>query len=594
MLTFSAISSPPVTSGRRRTARPQRNAACPTARVAAAARLMASGNHLLIPCLDQFPHEYHFHAGERAAIRLARSLLELDIADPSDWQHVRRDPTDHVQATVNRWINLHGGKAIRRRFCLRLMLSEVVDEYLDGGEPDPDGRRLYLILHPDSAAYAVAGPTLELLDREHPRLPATFYHLFTGALNRWVAYMSPEQARCEKVDGRTDLFSFGAVLYEMATGKQAFTGTTSGEIREAILTRQATPPQRLNPAINPRLQAIIEKALEKDRDVRYQHASEIRADLKRLKRDTDSGRAVAAISDRRPAVGTPPLQYRRWLVAAGFVVAAGAGTYLDHGRRPSRRLTAQDTIVLADFTNTTGDPVFDDTLKQALRVQLEQSPFLNVLADEKVSRELSYMGRPRDTRLTRDVAQEICQRTGSKAMLEGSIANLGSHYVLGLNALNCQTGDSLASDQVEAESRERVLGALGQAATKMRAKVGESLQSIGKYDAPVEQVTTSSLEALEAYSLGLKTVYAKGSDNALPFFQQATQLDPNFAMAYIQLASAYFDLGRATQAREAVKKAYELRGRVSEREKLFIDSIYYDITGELAKGISIYELWRQT
>ena len=186
MRTSSAISSRNVTSGRRRTARPQRNAACTTARVAAAARLMASGNHLLIPYLDQVPHEYHFHAGERAAIRLARALLELDIADPSDWRQVRRDPTDYVQATLNRWINLHGGKAIRRRFCLRLMLSEVVDEYLDGGEPDPDGQRLYLFLHPDSAAYAVAGPTLELLDREHPRLPATFYHLFTGALNRWV------------------------------------------------------------------------------------------------------------------------------------------------------------------------------------------------------------------------------------------------------------------------------------------------------------------------------------------------------------------------------------------------------------------------
>jgi hypothetical protein len=147
---------------------------------------MASGNHLLIPCLGQVPHEYLFHAGEQAAIRLARALLELDMADPSDWQHVRRDPTRFVQATLNRWINLHGGKVIRRRFCLRLMLSEVVDEYLDGGEADPDGRRLYLFLHPDSAAYAVAGPTLKLLEREHPRLPATFYHLFTGALSRWA------------------------------------------------------------------------------------------------------------------------------------------------------------------------------------------------------------------------------------------------------------------------------------------------------------------------------------------------------------------------------------------------------------------------
>jgi serine/threonine protein kinase/tetratricopeptide (TPR) repeat protein len=418
-----------------------------------------------------------------------------------------------------------------------------------------------------------------------------------GAAMGTAAYMSPEQARGEKLDARTDLFSFGAVLYEMATGRQAFSGETSEEIREAILTRQATPPQRLNYALDPRLQAIIEKALEKDRDLRCQSAAEMRADLKRLKRDTDSGRpVVAAISDRRAAVGTPPLQHWRWLVASGLIViAAAVGTYFYLGRRPSRSLTEQDTIVLADFTNTTGDPVFDDTLKQALRVQLEQSPFLSILPDEKVSRELGYMGRPRDTRLTRDVTREICQRTGSKAMLVGSIASLGTHYVLGLNAVNCSTGDSLASDQVEAESREKVVGALGQTVTKMRGKLGESLASIEKYDAPVEQATTSSLESLQAYSLARKTMdEGDGFAAAIPLLERAVRLDPNFALAYATLGTCHSTRGDTTRGAENTRKAYELRERASEREKFYIESHYYDnATGDLEKARQTYELWAQ-
>ena len=261
--------------------------------------------------------------------------------------------------------------------------------------------------------------------------------------------------------------------------------------------------------------------------MRYQHASEMRADLKRLKRDTEPGRAVAAGLSRHTERGGIKPSLQRWLVAAGLVViVAAAGTYLYLRQHQSHHLTEQDTVVLADFTNQTGEPVFDDTLKQGLRVQLEQSPFLNVLPDEKAAQELAYMGRQRETRLTREVAREVCLRTGSKAMLEGSIASLGTHYVLGLNAVNCQTGDLLASDQVEAEAREGVIAALGSAATKMRGKLGESLASIQKYDEPVEQVTTSSLEALQAYSLGLKTWDAKGIDDAVPFFQRATSSTP--------------------------------------------------------------------
>ena len=411
-----------------------------------------------------------------------------------------------------------------------------------------------------------------------------------------AAYMSPEQARGEKLDARTDLFSFGAVLYEMATGRQAFSGETSGEIREAILTRQPTPPQRLNPAIDPRLQAIIEKALEKDRDARYQHASEIRADLKRLKRDTEPGRAVAAGLSRHAERGGIKPSVHRWLVAAGLVViVAAAGTYLYLRQRHSHHLAEQDTVLLADFTNQTGEPVWDETLKQALRVQLEQSPFLNILPDEKAAQELAYMGRARETRLTGEVAREVCLRTGSKAMLAGSIASLGAHYVLGLNAVNCQTGDTFASDQVEAESREGVIAALGPAATKMRGKLGESLASIQKYDAPVEQATTPSLEALQAYSLGWKTISEGGGyAAAIPLLQRAVRLDPKFAMAYAVLGMCHSTLGDTTLGEENTRKAYELRERTSERERFYIESHYYHFaTGDLEKARQTYELWAQ-
>jgi pentatricopeptide repeat protein len=391
----------------------------------------------------------------------------------------------------------------------------------------------------------------------------------TGMSMGTAGYMSPEQARGEELDPRTDLFSFGLVLYEMATGQRAFSGNTAAILKDAILNHTPAPVHDLNSTLPPKLEQIIDKALEKDRERRYQSATEMRTGLEILSDQTQHG-----------------LVRRHWklFLSAAIVLAAVVGGVVYWRSHRTVHLSKRDTIVLADFANSTGDPVFDGTLKQALAIQLEQSPFLNVLSDKQVSDTLKLMQHPVTERLTQTTAQAVCLRANSRAVLEGAIAPIGDRYRIDLKTVDCQSGDTLATAEAESADRSSVLNALAEAANRLRQKLGESLGSVQKFNQPLEVATTSSLEALQAYTQGRKKQAEQGEAAALPYFKLAVDVDPNFAYAYVALAISHFYLYEYGQAVTSMKRTFELRERVSQRERFAIEGYYYDwVTGEAYK-----------
>jgi serine/threonine protein kinase/tetratricopeptide (TPR) repeat protein len=471
-----------------------------------------------------------------------------------------------------------------------------------------------------------------------------FVQTDAGVVMGTSLYMSPEQARGKGVDARSDIWSLGVILYEMSTGRAPFTGETKTDVIVAIAKSEPPPLARFAPGLPPEFEWVVMKALRKSADERYQTIKELESDLKKLKQrvvfqtelersmgperltgsmtaftDTDVPHHSSHLSFH---TSVPATMHSTSTVASAAQTRASSVEYIFEGikrhkltaavvsvavvllfggiwflgfRRTTPALTDKDAILLADFVNTTDDPVFEETLKQALAAQLRQSPYLDILSEDRVRDALKLMDKSPDERVTREIARDICQRQGIKAMLIGTISSVGSGYVISLDALNAETGDTIALDQAEAANKEQVLKSLGEAASRLREKLGETLASIQKHDAPIEQVTTSKLEALRYYSLGLKQHSSGRYDEAIPLYEHAIQVDQRFAIAYARLATCYNVKKKYELARAASSKAYEYRDRASEREKLFVEWNYFGaVHGDFDKAADALDVWKRT
>ena len=423
-----------------------------------------------------------------------------------------------------------------------------------------------------------------------------------GVVMGTAGYMAPEQVRAQATDPRTDIFAFGAILYEMVSGRRAFQKPTSVETMTAILNEDPPSISQVTTNVPPALHRIVHHCLEKNAEQRFQSASDLSfaldalADELRLQevsdqRPTPSEPEPRSKSGRSAVVENPPSGVKRWkILASVLTISLLLSVWLyNRWRQRSIRLTEADTIVLGDFANSTGDAVFDDSLKAALNVALRQSPFLNVVSASKASRILKQMAVAPGTKLTTDIAQKLCQRAGSKAYIAGAIGSLGSDYVVALKAVSCRNGDILAQQQITTSSKQKVLNSLGEAASKLREELGESLPTVQRFDVPLSTATTSSLEALQAFALGRNAVSVKGVAATLTYDQRAIAIDPNFAMAYNAVGTDYTNLGEMGRANQYIAKAFQLREHTSEREKLTITARYYsDVTGELEKAIEAF------
>jgi serine/threonine protein kinase/tetratricopeptide (TPR) repeat protein len=476
-------------------------------------------------------------------------------------------------STLKELVARDRGLAMETVLTLGIEIADALDAAHSAGIIHRDIKPANIFISPrghakilDFGLAKMGTATTEDSDASPPAVTSTWGGMVLGT----AAYMAPEQARGEMVDRRADLWALGVTLYEMATGTRPMAAI------------------RLRVEHSPDLERIISKCLQPDRELRYQQAADVRADLQRLRRDSDSTQSTGITA-------TPPKRGKMVLAAASAAVLTLSVAGYVHSYRAAPTLKEKDTIVLADFQNRTGDPVFDDTLRQGLSVDLQQSPFVSLISDQQVQQTLARMGQPKDTRLTSELAQQICERTASVVVLEGSIASLGSQFVLGLRARNCNTGSVIDQEQIQAATREDVLNSLSEIVRKLRTRLGESRATMEKHSTPLADATTASLEALKAYSTGQKLNLSSGTAAAIPLFRRAVEIDPNFALAHAHLGLKYSEVGASVLSAESTRRAWQLRDRVSDREKFFIDFTYNrQVTGNLERAYQTLELWLQT